>query len=206
MESIRKAINSPINEKAWALFFLLLLVSSCTDNFLPKPKAYNRILLPEAHYRNLNQFPLPYTFEYNGIAQVLEDNSKENEPYWLDIHYPDFEANIQITYKALDNNPQKLKEVISDAFRLASKHQVRAYSIEESVVKTPLGKTGVFAEISGEVPSQFQFFSTDSSQHFIRGALYFNTATKNDSLAPIIEYIKRDMVHMLNTLQWNTKL
>ena len=62
----------------------------------------------------------------------------------------------------------------------------------------PIGLGG----LQGEVPSQFQFFSTDSVHHFIRGALYFNTATKNDSLAPSIEFVKMDIIHMLNTLEW----
>jgi gliding motility-associated lipoprotein GldD len=63
----------------------------------------------------------------------------------------------------------------------------------------------VVAELSGEVPTQFQFFVTDSTDHFLRGALYFNTAMKNDSLAPVIEYIKVDMIHLINTLEFKKK-
>jgi len=67
---------------------------------------------------------------------------------------------------------------------------------------TPKGYSGFVSELSGEVPTQFQFFVTDSTQHFLRGALYFQTAVKNDSLAPIIEYIKVDMMHLMNTLSF----
>ena len=89
-----------------------------------------------------------------------------------------------------------------DAYKLTAKHQVKAYSIEETVLQTPNNHTAVVAELAGEVPTPFQFFSTDSTDHFIRGALYFRTASQNDSLAPIIDYIKMDIVHMLNTLSW----
>jgi gliding motility-associated lipoprotein GldD len=67
---------------------------------------------------------------------------------------------------------------------------------------TPNGYSAVVAELSGEVPTQFQFFVTDSTTHFLRGAVYFNTAMKNDSLAPVIEYLKIDMTHLMNTLKF----
>jgi gliding motility-associated lipoprotein GldD len=60
----------------------------------------------------------------------------------------------------------------------------------------------VIAEIDGEVPSQFQFTMTDSSRNFLRAALYFNVKVQNDSLRPAIEYVKKDMMEMINTLNW----
>ena len=85
---------------------------------------------------------------------------------------------------------------------LTSKHQIKAAGITEEVMITRSGKHVAFASLSGEVPSQFQFVTTDSAQHFLRGALYFRTATKNDSLAPIIEYLKHDMAIMAGSLEW----
>jgi gliding motility-associated lipoprotein GldD len=61
----------------------------------------------------------------------------------------------------------------------------------------------VIAEIEGEVPSQFQFTMTDSSNNFLRGALYFDTKVQNDSLQPAIDYVKKDLMHMINTLEWS---
>jgi gliding motility-associated lipoprotein GldD len=69
-------------------------------------------------------------------------------------------------------------------------------------VKTPGGRTVVVAELDGEVPSQFQFTTTDSTQNFLRGALYFNVPVQNDSLQPAIEYMKKDVMHLINTLRW----
>ena len=95
-----------------------------------------------------------------------------------------------------------MEDFLGDAYKLTAKHQIKAYSIEENVVKTQGGHTAVVQELSGEVPSQFQFFLTDSTQNFLRGALYFTTATKNDSLAPVIEYVKSDIMHMISTFNW----
>ncbi len=172
-----------------------------SNSYVPKPRAFNRIDLPEHGYTALPD-SFPYHFEYSSHARLLPDTSWIAEPYWLNVYYPALGANVQLTYKPLDGSEQKLKEHLRDAYKLTAKHQIKASAIEESVFKTPNGKTAVVEELSGEVPSQFQFFITDSTRHFLRGALYFRTATQNDSLQPVIEYVKKDIIHMLNTLEW----
>lgn len=182
-----------------------LLFAACggNQNYVPKPKAFNRISLPEHTYQALPD-SLPYQFEYSEHAQLLPDTSWIAEPYWINLYYPELVANVQLTYKPIQGKEARLREYLTDSYKLTAKHQVKASGIQESVIRTPSGKTAVVQELSGEVPSQFQFFITDSTEHFLRGALYFRTATANDSLAPVIEYVKEDMVHMLNTLEWNT--
>lgn len=193
-------MNHALNQIS-TLFILILLLAACSQDYMPKPKGYNKIPLPEHAYTQLSD-SFPYQFEYSKYAKIVADSSWMKEPYWIDIYYPEFVATIQLTYKALGNNTQKLEEILNDAYKLTAKHQVKAYSIEESIIQTPQNHTAVIAELSGEVPTPFQFYSTDSTQHFIRGALYFRTASKNDSLAPVINFIQKDIVHMLNTLKW----
>lgn len=171
------------------------------ETYTPKPKAYNRIDLPEHSYQQLPD-SFPYTFEYSTHAKILPDTSWIAEPYWINIYYPEMEANIQLTYKPVEGSETKLNEHFRDSYKLTAKHQIKAYAIEEGIIRTPSGKAAVVNELSGEVPSQFQFFTTDSTQNFLRGALYFRSSTQNDSLAPIIEYVKKDIIHMINTLEW----
>ena len=168
---------------------------------MPKPKGYNRIDLPDHKYQSIEDVH-PYKFEYSKHAQVRPDTSWMSEPHWIHLVYKDLGADVQLTYKSLEQNNDKLRELLNDSYKLTSKHQIKAYAIDESILQTPKGHTAVIAELSGEVPSQFQFYSTDSSNHFLRGALYFPTATKNDSLQPIIDFIKVDIIHLLNTLEW----
>ena len=180
---------------------LIVLAGGCRDTYSPKPKGYNRLQLPPHEYVSLPD-SLPYSFEVSKAARILRDSSYIAERYWIDIYYPVMKSNIQITYKALHNDSVLLKELVNDAWKLTSKHQIKAYAIDESIVKTPSGKTAVVAELAGEVPTPFQFYITDSVENFLRGAVYFRTATKNDSLAPAIEYMKIDAIHLLNTLVW----
>jgi len=179
----------------------MVIVPSCNKTYTPKPKGYNRLILPEHTYSALPD-TLPYWFEYSTHSNLLSDTSSISDRYWVEINYPSLAASVHITYKTVNNDQKLLKEYLDDAYFLTAKHQIKAYSIDETILKTPKGKTVIIAELTGEVPSQFQFYATDSTTNFLRGALYFNTKVSNDSLAPAIEFVKSDIVHMLNTLEW----
>ncbi len=185
-----------------ALLVMMCLLG-CDKTFLPKPLGYNRLVLPEPAYHSIPD-SLPYSFEYSKHARLLADTSGISERYWLELFYPEINSTIHITYKAVNQNQKLLKEFLDDAYTLTAKHQIKAYAINEVITLTPSGKTAVIAELEGEVPSQFQFTITDSVKNFMRGALYFNTKVANDSLAPAIEYMKKDMMHLINTLEWKS--
>lgn len=184
-----------------AIIFVLTTSVSCEREYLPKPLGYNRLVLPEPAYHALPD-TLPYTFEYSKHARLLADTSWIREKFWVEIYYPELKANIHVTYKKIMNNEQLLKEFLNDAYVLTSKHQIKAYAIDEVITHNPKGHTAVVVELDGEVPSQMQFTITDSTKNFLRGALYFNTKVQNDSLKPAIEYMKKDIMHLINTFDW----
>ncbi|MFZ6012934.1 MAG: gliding motility lipoprotein GldD [Bacteroidota bacterium] len=188
------------------IFFVIAcaVLISCDRQYLPKPLGYNRLVLPEPAYQ-ASPDSLPYSFEYSKHAKLLDDTSAINERYWIEIYYPQLKSNVHVTYKPLYNSKTLLKEYLDDSYTLTAKHQIKAYAINEVISKTPSGKTAVIADLEGEVPSQFQFTITDSTTHFLRGALYFNTKVQNDSLAPAIEYMKKDIMHLINTLEWKNR-
>jgi gliding motility-associated lipoprotein GldD len=184
--------------------FAILMLGSCNRDYTPKPFGYNRLILPEQEYRALPD-TLPYTFEYSIHSRLLPDTSQIRERHWIEVYYPELKADVHITYKKIMNSEQLLKEFMNDSYKLTSKHQIKAYAIDEAIIQTPSGKTAIINEIEGEVPSQFQFTVTDSTDNFLRGALYFNTKVQNDSLAPAIDYMKKEIMHMINTLEWKNK-
>ena len=193
----------PLLRTAAAVSTLLTLAVGCTSapDFTPKPKGYNRIDLPPHAYQQLAP-GRPYTFEYSRHAKILRDSSYLAQPYWINVYYPQLRANVQITYADLKGRPQLYSKLLEDARKLTSKHEIKATAIDETMLKTPHGMRVAVFELQGEVPSQFQFYTTDSTRHFFRGALYFRTATANDSLAPVIDYVKKDIVQLLNTLKY----
>ncbi|GAB2779494.1 hypothetical protein GCM10027275_23800 [Rhabdobacter roseus] len=181
--------------------FLIVSCSSPEASYVPKPKGYNRIALPAPAYQPLPA-TYPYSFEYSRHATILPDTFALAEPNWIFVYYPRFKANIQITYKRVQNDPRRLKDYIDDAYKLSGKHHIRASSIQAQTLVSQSGRTTTLFRLEGDVPSPFQFYTTDSTTHFLRGAIYFPTATKNDSLAPVIEYLQKDMMQLLNTLSW----
>jgi gliding motility-associated lipoprotein GldD len=186
-----------------SVIFLLVSVWSCgTKEYVPKPTGYNRIDLPAVAYQPLAE-KHPYFFEHSKHSYIRPDSASIAEPHWIYIIYPKFKANVQLTYKSVKQDPKFFANFVDDSHKLLSKHFIKATSVEDSKIKTPSGKTAMIFELEGEVPSQFQFYVTDSTKHFLRGALYFRTATKNDSLKPIIDFIKKDVIHLLNTVKWD---
>jgi len=199
LQSLR--FSSALRNRSAGFFLIAFLIVSCSRDYQPKPKGYNRLALPPLEYQT-SPDSLPYSFEYSKHARLLRDSSWFSEKHWVEIYYPELKANIHITYKRLNNREEFLKELLDDSYNLTSKQQIKASGIDELITVTPNGKTAVIAEISGEVPSQFQFTMTDSSRNFLRGALYFNTRVQNDSLAPAIDFMKKETLHFINTLQW----
>lgn len=190
-------------KRFFPLAFLVLVCFACETNWLPKPPGYNRIDLPRHEYNQLED-GYPYQFDFSTQSQVEADSFNLSEKEWINLNYKKLGAKVHLTYKKIDQNTD-FQVLSNDAFNLTAKHQIKAYGIEEVVILTPNGYSAVVAELTGEVPTQFQFFVTDSTTHFLRGALYFNTALKNDSLAPIIEYIKIDLAHLINTVTFDKK-
>jgi len=200
-----------------------LLIFSCNSNYTSKKTGYFKINFPEKKYTSFNQPGYPYTFEYPVYAKIAKDSSYFEEgsknPYWINIEFPTFNGTIFISYKQIGGTSvYKIKnsdgtyrdsvgvnnfdKMVNDAFNLTYKNDVKAYSIEDSLMHTPNNVTGVFFKVSGNVATAKQFFLSDSVKHFLRGALYFDATPNEDSLRPVNAFLQEDMKHLINTLQW----
>lgn len=181
---------------------LLIISFSCGQEYSPKPRGFFRIDLPEKQYQSLDTV-LPYTFEYPVYARFMSDNRKEAEPYWGNLIFPEFKGVVYLSYKPVDSS-EDLDVYFEDARTFVNKHIPKASSLNDHVVNIPEREVyGFYHEIKGrEVASSVQFYVTDSLDHFLRGALYFNVAPDNDSLAPVIDFISEDILYLLTTLEW----
>lgn len=190
--------------KGLVIIALSVVLGSCNKSnqeYSPKPRGFNRIDLPQHAYQTLPD-KHPYSFEYSKEAIIQLDTFKNAEPHWIIVYYPKLNTRIQFTYKPVNNDLGRLQNMMGDAAKLAFNHDKKAYSITDKILTTKSGKRAVIFELEGEVPSPYQFFVTDSTKHYLRGAVYLMTATENDSLKPIIDYMKVDSRHILETLRW----
>jgi len=191
------------------LFFCLSasLLCSCvqkTELPVPKPKGYFRLTTPEVAYQHWDSV-LPFTFDYSKHA-TLNFQKKENGVYWIDIYYPSLSAMFKMTYYPVKNNLHKLmwseeEQVMFHVERMMTDN------IQFSTVNDPNARVfGRLYELEGEkVATPFKFWLTDSTHYFVKSTLYFDFAPNNDSLSPIIDYIKNDALFMIESWQWNKK-
>lgn len=177
------------------ILFGFLILFSCGEDTLPKPKAFLSLEYTNAVYSDL-LLKRPYRFEVPEKAIV-----KDEPRNWLKIKYPELKASLDITYRSIDND--NLRELLIESERLVFKHTVKAEQISSNNFTNEDRRVyGTLYEITGNAASQIQFHITDSTKNFIKGALYFNTKPNYDSILPAVDYIKKDILRLMETLEW----
>lgn len=188
-----------------SLLFLstCLIFSSCNndddDTIAPKPRAYFRLSFPEKKYIKYDSL-CPFVFDMPVYSKIENDKNYRAEPCWLNLNFPSFNGTLHLSYKAVNGN---IQQYLEDTYTLASKHQIKASGIEEQLISRDSSKVyGLIYDIQGNAASSIQFFLTDSAHHFIRGAMYFNAVPNTDSIAPVVEFIKKDIYQMISSFEW----
>jgi gliding motility-associated lipoprotein GldD len=181
----------------------LVFFSSCGDDedevFTPKPKGYFRIDMPAKTYRLYDSL-CPYSFEIPTYSFIDNDKHKGADPCWINIVFPRFNAQIHLSYKTVTNN---LDTLLGQSRDFAVKHQIKATGLDETIIiRDSAGVYGLVYDIAGNTASNLQFYLTDSTHHFMRGALYFNSVPNIDSQKIVVDYIRKDVVHMIQTFNW----
>ena len=193
------ARNWIIMRKFVYISMFLLGLAACKNVSTPKPYGYYRIASPDTSYVAFDtRFPdWPYSFALskNAIPQPRQD-----EPYWLNIYYPSLDATVHCSYKPVRNN---LRELTNDALEFVYRNASFANAIPEREYSHPEADVyGVLFDLEGNTASSCQFFITDSTRHFFRASVYCNCPPNADSLAPVYEYLRKDVIRMVETFEW----
>ena len=191
--------------KYFFLCTLILSLSSCHGDYMPKPKAYPRIVFPEKKYELYDPASCPFKFTKPVYAIVEQDTSffgkRPTEPCWLNIQFPNFNGTINLTYKEI-NKTMTLDRLLDDAHKLSFKHTKKANFIDENLIVNKHGVSGIFYSVGGDAATNIQFFLTDSTHHYIRGSLYFFNEPNTDSMAPVLSFIKADIDTLISSFEW----
>lgn len=197
---------NPINKiLVFALSFLLLF--GCNEKYTPKPREFFRIDFPEKTYHAIPS-DFPYRFEIPDYAEILPDPGNPDKPYWINVSVPANKAEIHLSYYRLSNQKtpgrKLLNEFMEETRTLAYKHTIKADAIQEQVFMNPAKNVyGLIYKIEGNAASPMQFFLTDSTSHFLRGALYIREVPNIDSLKPVIDFLEIDIIRLIETTSWN---
>lgn len=187
-----------MKSKLW-LGLLGWFLFSCGDNelLIPRPMANLRVEFPEREYQSL-EVDCPYVFD---LATYMSSKAPSTEnPCHQDINLGQFNGMLHLSYVVIDNN---LADLIAYSVDKVREHQVKASAIQDSMIFIPEQKVyGTFYEFYGNAATPFQFHYTDSTNHFIRGTVYFNASPNFDSIYPVLQYIKTDLVHLIGSNKW----
>ncbi|MCA1763690.1 MAG: gliding motility lipoprotein GldD [Cryomorphaceae bacterium] len=179
------------------LFLFVIALSSCAEEeAVPKPIGYFRIDLPGHSYQK-KDLDCPFSVEISKYSRL---ETFEDQPCWFNIYYPDLDARIHITYRPVAGN---LRDFLEEAHNLAFEHQIKANSIKtQKISRLADNVYGLAYNLEGSVATPYQFYLTDSTDHFLRGSAYFNTRPNPDSLKPALAYLQKDMAHFLEHFEW----
>lgn len=194
--------NRILNFKFLIFNLAVLAFASCGKTNTPKPYGYYRITTPDTSYVDFaSQYPqFPYDFALSRNAQVQRRN-EPGEQYWINLYYPALRATIHCSYKPVRNN---LRELTEDALEFVYRNASHASAIPEREYAHPEADVyGVLFDLEGNTASSCQFFLTDSTRHFFRASVYCNCPPNADSLAPVYEYFRRDVIRLVETFRWN---
>jgi len=208
------------------LFTFYFLQTACNSTYTSKKTGYYKIDFPERKYTVFQKEGFPYTFEYPIYAQVVKDSTYFDQdlqnPFWINLDFPQLGGRIFLSYKAVGGkSTYKVKQadgsykdslgtnvfdlMVNDAFKLTSKNESVASSIKDSLFHTQNGITGVFFRVGGNAATSKQFFMSDTTKNFFRGALYFDVTPNADSLRPVIDFLQKDIDHLISTFKWTNK-
>ena len=158
-----------------------------------------RIDFPEKKYTAFTT-DCPFDFEIPTYSKMKLNAGKNSEPCWYNLEFPSLKATLHLSYKAVNNN---LSKYLDDAHEIANKHQIKATGLEEiPVIRDSAKVYGLVFDIAGNTASSIQFYLTDSTKHFLRGSLYFNAVPNADSLKIVVDFLKKDILHLINTANW----
>ena len=198
MSNIKYQISN-VKYKILFLIIILLLPLSCRRHSVPRPYGYFRITVPDTAYTLWHANTYPYAFNLSDNA-VVKEHAASDERFWIDIHYPSINTDIHCSYKPVNGD---LRALTDDAIEFVYKHSQIASAIPEREFSNPDQHVyGVFFTLEGNTASPYQFFLTDSTRHFFRGAVYCNCKPNADSLAPVFDYMLTDVEKLIESFQW----
>ena len=183
---------------------IAFILSSCEPDVVstPRPIGYFRIALPEKNYKLYSDSSAPYTIEIPEYSRMYRSSAPDAPATWKDLYFGEFKATLYMSYHEITSD-SLFAQLINQSWELTEAHHEMSQAMKDSLILRPEDRVfGTVIELGGNAASLVQFYLTDSVKNFIRGSLYFWAVPNKDSLQPVVDYIKKDVFHIVETLKW----
>lgn len=190
-------------QKLFIVAIAAFLIAACGNNdYSPKPRGYHRIVFPEKEYELADIAGCPFSFEKPIYSVVKEDDKAPDQPCWKNLEFPQFNSKLHLSYYKISPKAT-LDELREDARTFVFKHTSKASAIDQASIFIPEHNIqGLEYIIQGNTASNYQFYLTDGKKNYLRGALYFNEKPNLDSIQPVLDFLKKDIKHLIHTVRW----
>lgn len=188
---------------------LALLLTACGNDLsvTPKPRTYPKVEYPSIGYQVFEKRDCNFAFSYPSYGEIVPSQDAQaakdaGNDCWFDIALPHFNGRLHCSYYPIGDQ-KSFDELKKDAFEMADYHNKRANYIDELAINRQEDNIeGFVFAIEGPAATPFQFYLTDQKQHFFRASLYFDTKVRPDSIAPIYEFVREDLMKIIETFEW----
>lgn len=194
--------------QSWSIVVCLaVLFAACGDaDYTPKPRLFPKVVFPQHEYKAFDADYCSFSFQQPTYVEIEKDTTffeaAPKDPCWFDIVYPKLNTRIHCTYQPITKT-KTLNDLVTESYAMVEEHVVKAeYIDEQAIQKKDEQVYGRTFDLEGPVATHFQFYLTDSSRHFLRGALYTYARPNPDSLRPVVQFVKQDIMEMINTIEW----
>ena len=181
------------------LLILSFIFNGCEESYIPKPRGFQRIEFPERKYKFYDS-DCSFSVYIPVYSTIYVDTMPYADKCWYNLYFEPFNATLHLSYKKVENR-ENLNKLIEDSRTLVYKHTIKADEIYETLISNKY-LNGMLYNLTGNTATNFQFYVTDSNEHFLRGSLYFNVKTNSDSIAPVLNFLEADIIRMIESLKW----
>jgi len=180
----------------------VLVLPGCNNEYAPKPMGYIRMDRTDYSYGTL--YTNNFSFQYSGLAHIDTIPSPDKNNLWFNIVYPQYTARLHCSYFPISKHT--LRQAIEDSYQLAYSHAIKADGINQALFSNEIRKvSGIIYDIDGNVATPIQFFLTDSVSNFFRASFYYDTKVKSDSVLPVTQFVREDIVRLIESFEWINK-
>jgi gliding motility-associated lipoprotein GldD len=168
---------------------------------VPKPPTYLRTELPDHAYRQVSN-ECPYELKLAEIYNYKPCVFEKSNFCMQQIDLGPLNGSLFLYYINIASK-DSLPSIINYANDKVDEHKIKADKIDfKQLIDKKNRVFGTFFELKGNVATNFQFYLTDSTHHFVRGEVLLNCRPNYDSLRPSLEYLKLDLLELVNNFKW----
>lgn len=168
---------------------------------VPRPYAWPRVELYPDSLTEIQSVPVRWIANASALATVRSGNANS---VWADIRYPAYQATLFLTFISCDR-------MTADSIIANRRHRIALNIGDTPASKEMIGSQGggfdsELVTATAASPAPLQFVSS-GERMIVTGTLFFDRAPVSyDSVRPIVDVLRSEMVRALKSLRYETDL